>query len=524
MPPYRDDYRARLLSFYETHNPSKISDIDLILESFAGDEEGMLNALHEKYGVLPLEPNVEVGEALEAQRDAAAAISDVPAGAYEEAMKSPRRARGEAVSSRGGMDAAIAAVQRTKEGSKASLQHLHQRLQGLLASMVQVDPTELLLAFDRIPLYGSGSEDHLAGILRDVSRFKSLAAEFVDECAPLIEIMESNGFGTRDDARRAVGAQQSGARAVDLSAVAEDATAVDGSIVILPPQRNAEGRSEENGVITARLTSLAEQSSLGQLAKFVLHPGVYPEQMMLPDGAVVELRGSYVGASITLQHLCASVSVGELAYEPIISVGSGATLRCYGMRFTTASETRADAPDGAAGGAATLIRVTGAGSRAEFVNCVFEHTAIGALVEGVGVTTHFVDCKFTDCSYAGIYAKHGSIVSLEGCQFLSNQCSLRCRGAAFSLVKCVVTHSTGDALITHGTAEGSIEGTMFEGGLENGLLLSPSTSLQLRSSSFSAFRMFAVYAAKGADVTVLHCTFHDNGLGSLNAAAHYHRV
>lgn len=43
------DYRKQLVDFYAKHNPSKIADVDAILESFRGNEKLMMHALYEKY-------------------------------------------------------------------------------------------------------------------------------------------------------------------------------------------------------------------------------------------------------------------------------------------------------------------------------------------------------------------------------------------------------------------------------------------------------------------------------------------
>ncbi|CUG93161.1 Hypothetical protein, putative [Bodo saltans] len=404
-------------------------------------------------------------------------------------------------------------------------------LQTLLASMAQVDPTEMFLSEEWMGEGGmpphvarGGVDDMLATILRDVSRFKSLAAEFVEECGPMIDMIDA----TRPDARRSE-LESAASRTVVMESHEEEPSLVEGSIVILPPHRSTLGRGD-TCVITKRLASL----SLSPLAKVVLHPGVYTERVALSEGSTVELRGSYVGASITLQQFRSHLEDHDDEQEaPIISLESGSTIRCYGMRFestdtaaaSTSSPSAAGYNGGGGDGGEPLIRVSGAGCSAEFVNCVFDRTSIGVFVEGVGATARFVDCTFRHCSYAGIYAKHGSHVVLEGCTFTRNGSSLRCRAATFSLSRCIVKQSTSDALITHGTVEGVVEDCAFEEGPENGMLVSPSTALSIHSTRVSAFRMFGVYAAKGSDVKLLHCTFLDNGLGSLNTSVPgHHRV
>lgn len=243
---------------------------------------------------------------------------------------------------------------------------------------------------------------------------------------------------------------------------------------------------------------------------FALQPGVYTERVVVPEGVTVELRGGYVGASVELR--CATTASGD--EEPIILVSKGATLRCVGLRFTHRQPSASSNAVGETVSSAPTVRVMG--GTAEFVNCTFDHTGVGVQVEGIGAVLRATDCKFRNCTYAGIYAKHGAVTSLNGCQFHLNASSLRCRGASFSMLRCDVQQSSSDALITHGTVEGSIEACSFAQGTENALLLSPSTTIAIASTSFTAFKMFSVYAAKGADVQLSTCTFSDVGLGSIN--------
>ena len=52
----KEMYRQQLLHFYSVHNPSKMGEVDGILDEFAGHEEDMLVMLARKYGAPPLIP------------------------------------------------------------------------------------------------------------------------------------------------------------------------------------------------------------------------------------------------------------------------------------------------------------------------------------------------------------------------------------------------------------------------------------------------------------------------------------
>ena len=54
-----NDHRSRLLRFYETHAPDKVSAVDATLKAYAGREEAMFNALVKKYGPEPEHEEVD---------------------------------------------------------------------------------------------------------------------------------------------------------------------------------------------------------------------------------------------------------------------------------------------------------------------------------------------------------------------------------------------------------------------------------------------------------------------------------
>eukprot|EP00941_MAST-03F_sp_MAST-3F-sp1_P000329 g329.t1 len=46
----KKDWRSILISFYEEHNPSKVSDVDSLLKKYKGKEEKLYSALLKRYG------------------------------------------------------------------------------------------------------------------------------------------------------------------------------------------------------------------------------------------------------------------------------------------------------------------------------------------------------------------------------------------------------------------------------------------------------------------------------------------
>ena len=61
------EYRAKIVTFYRQYNPSKVDEVDSIMQKWAGREELLIQALEKKYqgGAHP-EVEYSVGSALEA--------------------------------------------------------------------------------------------------------------------------------------------------------------------------------------------------------------------------------------------------------------------------------------------------------------------------------------------------------------------------------------------------------------------------------------------------------------------------
>ena len=89
-PPAGQDYRARLVRFYEHHAPDKVGSVDAALNTYAGKEEAMMKALVKKYGAEPPDASTELTEE-ERQADAAfrlrAQLKAGKVGEYEGRLK-----------------------------------------------------------------------------------------------------------------------------------------------------------------------------------------------------------------------------------------------------------------------------------------------------------------------------------------------------------------------------------------------------------------------------------------------------
>lgn len=528
--------RERLIRFYEAHNPSKLCDIDRILLSFAGNEEGMFDALRVKYQVAAaadkslvnpkddcaeltrrMEPSGYVGQVPEVvvqpdipeNRPEVAVEPEVPESRPEVVVQAdvpemtattttptrrrettPRRMRSTAVSSRGAE--AMAAVSRVRESSKSAVQHIHVRLQKILVALMDTDPSSMLLT--AVP----SSTDVSMQLLHNISQFKSLAAEFVDVSQPLVEAMSPTAIKSSPQTQADRHPPPSPPLKTQLhrssSIVNEAATATTQSQAILPPH-------ERESILRSHLPWTPAASSGTASVTLVLQPGAFFENLVIARGVAVDIRGSYVGAAVDLRPLCAS--------EPCITIEEGGLLRCHGVRFTSSCAPE----DGPAG---VHVKISGEGSSADCFNCTFESCNDGVVVEGMGAVFRGYDSTFSKCAHTAVCVKFGGLASVERCKFDTVGTGLRCRDGSFALCNCSITDAEQSAIVTHGTVKGSIEQCTFTRGGDNGLLMSPSTTVTISSTTISFFRMFGLYASKGAKVKLAQCVMSDNGLGSTN--------
>jgi hypothetical protein len=134
--------RDRLIEFYQNHNPSKLCDVDVILDSFDGHEDEMFAALEVKYGLH---------------------VTAVPAAqALSAEAASPQEA----------------------------LRHQFERLQLQLARLVQLDMLSLLNK-------NSSHDPALQDVIATVASFQNLAANFVEDCIPFLDQLSQTAATTR---------------------------------------------------------------------------------------------------------------------------------------------------------------------------------------------------------------------------------------------------------------------------------------------------------------------------------------
>eukprot|EP01065_Artemidia_motanka_P001770 TRINITY_DN10829_c0_g4_i3.p1 TRINITY_DN10829_c0_g4~~TRINITY_DN10829_c0_g4_i3.p1 ORF type:complete len:768 (+),score=206.32 TRINITY_DN10829_c0_g4_i3:53-2356(+) len=55
-PAVREEYRRRLVAFYEAHNPDKLVSVDNILDAWCGEEAALFASLEERYAAKPKQP------------------------------------------------------------------------------------------------------------------------------------------------------------------------------------------------------------------------------------------------------------------------------------------------------------------------------------------------------------------------------------------------------------------------------------------------------------------------------------
>lgn len=417
-------FKDRLRRFYTVYNPSKLDAIDTILESFDGDEESLFRELVDRYGPEPSDIGSEI----------------------EHPPKRNTRMRSNAVTPRAKADLAL----RKALGTEHSLTHLHERLRAILSSLVQHDPLVHLEATSH-----SAME-----FVRDVSMFRSLAAEFVDASYPFLN-------------QRAVATTP----VAGLAAVAESkpvATTVTTSGSIIPPQERESTLADVDGVV-------------------VLNPGTYYENVEVHAGHVLEIRPSYQGANIQMLPLRDG--------DPIVKVHRGGKLVCDGIKFTSPD----DHPT-------VLLK---ASSSATVTNSTFQSG--GIVVDGVDAALDCTESAFLLCGFAGIYVRNGASASIARCSFANIGTSIRCRDAKMLVERCNISQCSSDAIICHGVVEGELNDCVIKEGEANGVQLSPCTQMRISNCTITLFRRFGIYPPSGARFQLAHTSTQGNGLGGISS-------
>lgn len=495
-------HRDRLVRFYQRYNPSKVSDVDIILESFEGDEDRMFAALVERYGPEPTvsaiqtTPFDDVRSALEHKAlnhasspsgEKAPDAAETPLRASSEPSPKRTRSRGEAVV-RSTADANQLSSS-VRSVARSNLLHIHNRLRQVVVEMSQIDPAHLAEKLTGVKDPGGAERTDALDVLQALANMRRLASAFLEESLPIVLHAESCSAPNekqRESVPPAASPQAGLATELTPPGVVEVVLPHD---VLLPPQTREQ--------VVQPAFSACSSASVEPVC-LTLHPGRYYENLILTDGVQLELKPSYVGAQVEICPLDPGV--------PTITVGHKALLRATGVMFV----------GNALGGeslVSSLLHCT-AGGEAVLQNC--RALGVGVSAQGLGATLRGIDCSFHSCGFAAVHLSGGAFGSFDKSRFEDCEGSLRVRDSTFRMAECTVVGSFADSIVCHGAVEGAVEACDITDGTESGLLLSPTSMVVLKRTSITGHKHYAVYAPSGAKFAVSQCNLKNNAMGEYN--------
>lgn len=499
MSTQRSAYRERLLHFYQLHNPSKMDDVDSILDSFAGQEEVMFAALEKKYATTVAGPSELLEKPVAATTTAASA--DTGAGTSGAV----------ALDGQAALRASLGERTRPRMPSEAM-----KELEETLKDVLEVDATSL--------------PADLSTLIR---KFQLAATRMVDNARVSLG-MEDNKtrfaltpgdahYTQVQDRTRQLEGSLNAAAATDerrssvIAVPPQDSTAM--LLVDRPTQPPAPGGAAERMVVDIVPVDHASGVVSGVIAKqcrpgdvVVLHPGVYYDNIILSDGDV-EIRAAIETEEGTVT-LCP-----HNADVPVLQTVGTASLKLFGITLadpcmlpagTVGSKRASRTP--AVG--APLVALSGA-SKGEFRNVHCCGGSGGAVVAGAAhLTLH--NCFFTKCVFAAIYVKDDAFAALLHCLTSGCEVGVRVRDTSFSMENCEIRSSSSDGVALHGPCKGIIERSTIVDNTDNGLLLSPTCEVLVSCCILRNNKQWGIYAPLGADFGVISSNVYMNGLGDLS--------
>jgi hypothetical protein len=442
----RNEHRRRLTALYARYNPEKLKTIDLILESFKGNEEAMFEAIEEKYA------NPEaIRQQLEQQGKGSSFHADPTDALADYTSTMERLLLGMFSYQSDHMD------ELTPEAA-----HMFVSFQGLAADFAELARTYTLQLKERE---------------RDVA---SRASEIRVE-APVKAPQSSVQRHVTSTAAPEGGGSP---RDVDTSkAQVHNVMPLDGDVL-------------SEGVIGALIKTRCKSGDV-----IVVHPGTYRENIVL-DEIDIEIRAAYAtDQGVTIYASDSSV--------PCLQVLGRARLTMSQVRLGSTSDRQAQS---------VPVLCTEGGCTVDLTDCMVLGGGGGIIASGIGTTVRMSGCTVQQSSFAGVYLKGRSTLTLRKCTFVACEVGLRVRDATFDISETDFKGCTSDGVTLHGSSRGSFTKSGMTDNKENGLMLSPSSSVQLSTCVIRGNQQYGIYVPSGGEYTIAGCSISANLMGSYNRA------
>lgn len=437
-----ESLRKRLVEFYAKHNPVRLQRLDEIIESWRDDEDGLFEALREKYC-----PN-EGTHSDEADTVPVESVEYVPP-------------------------------------NLTPLQQLTYRSQKMERIL-----TDLFVA-----PYDSRHEG-------SVSDFRDNAAAFSEICLGILKNLSAS-----PDLNREVGAedtlrvgkspreQNQGSTFRD-SNFPVDSTADHDPLVhdVMPLDIDTPADSVLSTVIRTKCRD-------GDILN--IHPGTYRDNISIV-GMRIQLRavGTLHGRPVTFVPANESV--------PLLHIGEQSVVGMSGLAFSSNSDATAHP---------VPLVVADGGSTVSIDECAFSGGGGGAMIGGKGTSMQMQRCTLRNSQFAGVYVKGDAKAEFAACEFEACEVGVRVRDARIGMNGCRASGCTSDGITFHGRCSAALANTEVANNKENGVMLSPTSTVSFTSCQFITNGQFGIYVPAGSEYFPDGCTFSNNAMGSFNRPA-----
>jgi hypothetical protein len=550
------EHRERLRRFYQQVNPAKVSQVDEILESFAGEEDQMFQALEEKYKVSTQLPAA-------ARREETSSVKLAQTQAFTPLQQqNPNQQNQSSITAIPEAEHKVITVNLPDMGV---VQHYTaEMLPQMQKAILQVQEAYAKLAESIAIANAKGvdvskSATWVVSAQLGASNFIANAKQFMSLASDEERRMQ-DVYNQLSSAVNAVAA--SGGANVRINQTKHHASPGgrqqqdQNNNSIFDPLKNQRSmgskKTKDNRVVFDVQPVAGEKHVVHDLIHshahagdlIILHPGIYYENLVIrsdieirvastanssattvlsPDGSRKTRPDAKQTANLTSADATQEVIfVPADASMPTVQVVGEARCTISGIHFckkdrdenpltdaTHYSETGPAQQDGV-----PHISTTGR-SQTRLENCTFTSGGGGVVCVGSSRLNTSM-CVFRGIAFAGIYAKDQAVVELVDTRCSNCEVGLRVRDATLNLLRCEIIESVSDGVVLHAAANGELERVVVSDSGANGILCSSASNIVLTDTRLISNTKWGLDAPRGAEFKVVRGMMVKNGAGPMS--------
>jgi len=506
--------RERLLKFYHQFNPSKVGDVDKILEEFRGREDEMFEVLSQKYNspvapplrVMPTPPtgspthapqprsHTTPGDSLRAFGDlmdatfckqtstdphdilatvhtslneimtkVCAALSTERA-MFEEKRQELQRERTE-------LYAALEVARSDLEARERRVENQEQQLSDLALSLKLAQETGVARLQCDLERFLSGNAELLKPQQMSPHRANRVSPYHITY--PSAALSELHIAGTPQhchDMNSAVWSHDKAVSAgVEIASIKSK----------LKPPRDS-------------ITTALRTAKLGDVV--CLQPGVYMDNIIMDR--TVEIRGT-----------------GSRKEDVIIEASdqSRAIIEVHAGTVTLSNLTLRQRH----GGGGHCLSASGR-SEVKLSNILL-CDGNGGVVAGDESNCVVNECTVSRCSFAGLFARDSSYLVAESSKITECEVGIRVRDATFLARSCVITDTSSDGVVLHDGARGILEANTVQRSRGSGVVLSARSETILSQNLVCENQKWGVWCPAQVQCTLTDNDIRDNKIGNVTS-------